>query len=523
MEPTFRGSMNWLHTWTGVVLGGLLFAIFWMGTLSVFDREIDRWMMPMTRLPMPATPISAEVLRPTIEDAAAARSPFWAALLATDRQPVIRVSWRAASGPVQRYLDPATGAALPDPGTWAGTRFIFPFHVDLHLHAWSVGRWIVGLAGMAMMILCVAGVVIHRKIFADLFTLRAQAKPHRLLLDLHNVTGVLGFPFHVVIALSGLIVFYTTFFPGTWRVAYQGDNQVFSSDTFDIYTRRRTGKPGSLASLDDMVAQAQRSWNGDAVRSLVVRHPGDAAAFVQVVRNADDGVVAAIDTASFDAASGVLLHQRVGTRPILTAQRFLTGLHWIQFRHWALRWLYFGLGLVGCVLIASGYMFWVESRRKRHQQLGLSGVRVVEGLAVGSVTGIIAATAAFFVVNRLLPLQATVFGIERFAAEIWTFYLVFLATFIHAWALSSRAWRDQCGVIAVLAVAAVLLNWLTTGDHLLFSLGRRHLWPVAGIDLALLVTACTAAVVARRLGSRGPVPAHLARAFPRKVSSGGAS
>ncbi len=41
MEPTFRASMGWLHTWAGVVLGGLLFAIFWMGTLSVFDREID--------------------------------------------------------------------------------------------------------------------------------------------------------------------------------------------------------------------------------------------------------------------------------------------------------------------------------------------------------------------------------------------------------------------------------------------------------------------------------------------------
>jgi uncharacterized iron-regulated membrane protein len=46
VEASFRASMNWLHTWLGVVLGGLLFAIFWMGTLSVFDREIDRWMAP---------------------------------------------------------------------------------------------------------------------------------------------------------------------------------------------------------------------------------------------------------------------------------------------------------------------------------------------------------------------------------------------------------------------------------------------------------------------------------------------
>ena len=46
--------MGWLHTWAGLVLGAILFAIFWMGTLSVFDREIDRWLMPETRLPAAA-------------------------------------------------------------------------------------------------------------------------------------------------------------------------------------------------------------------------------------------------------------------------------------------------------------------------------------------------------------------------------------------------------------------------------------------------------------------------------------
>ncbi len=70
METGFRASMNWLHTWAGVVLGGLLFAIFWMGTLSVFDREIDRWMAPMTRLPVTDKAFSLESLRPSYEAAA---------------------------------------------------------------------------------------------------------------------------------------------------------------------------------------------------------------------------------------------------------------------------------------------------------------------------------------------------------------------------------------------------------------------------------------------------------------------
>lgn len=518
MEPTFRGSMNWLHTWAGVVLGGLLFAIFWMGSLSVFDREIDRWMIPSTRLAPSSEPISFDALRPTIDEAVAARSAFWAALLPTARQPVIRVSWREANGPVVRYLDPASGASLPDPGSWAGTRFIFPFHFNLHLRAWNLGLWIVGLAGMAMMVLCVAGVIIHRKVFTEFFTFRADKNPRRLILDLHNATGVLGFPFHIAITLSGLIIFYTTYFPSGWQVPYRGSNQVFAKETFDLYSRPKGNKPGELASLDAMVAEASRLWNGDPPRSLVIRNPGDAAAVVQVDRTNEDGVVAALDTVSFDGTTGMLLHQRVGSAPVLTAQRFIVGFHWIQFRHWTLRWLYFGLGLVGCVLIASGYLFWLESRRKKHQQLGLRGVRLVEGLAVGSVTGIVIATLSFFVVNRLLPPGARLLGAERFELEIWAFYLVWAATFAHAWLRPNGAWLAQCRAIACLAVVAILLNWLTTGDHLGRSLLQPHLWPIAGMDLLLLFGAGLATLAAYRLGRRSAAASNIKAISPRGAS-----
>jgi hypothetical protein len=196
-------------------------------------------------------------------------------------------------------------------------------------------------------------------------------------------------------------------------------------------------------------------------------------------------------------------------------QRFISGLHFIQFQHWTLRWLYFGLGLTGCTLITTGYLFWLESRRKKHVRLGLLGVPVVEGLTIGSVTGILIATLSFFVVNRLLPLGVTFAGYDRAALEIWTFYLVWLATLAHAWLRPGRAWIEQCWCIAALAVAAVLLNWMTTGDHLIRSLSHRYLWPIAGMDLLLLAGALLTALTARKLQHRasatlGPhLPAHV--------------
>ena len=211
----------------------------------------------------------------------------------------------------------------------------------------------------------------------------------------------------------------------------------------------------------------------------------------------------------FDVGTGEVLHEHKA-QPMVHAQRFIAGLHFIQFEHWPLRWLYFVLGLSGCVLIATGYVYWLETRRKRHAAQGLLGTRIVGGLTVGAVSGIIIATLVFFVANRLLPLGITFAGQERAALEVWAFYLVWLASFVHAWARPSRAWREQCWTIASLAVLAVILNAVTTGDHLVRALTHRHLWPVAGMDFLLLTGAAIACLIALRLTRRGgtTVPAQ---------------
>jgi uncharacterized iron-regulated membrane protein len=502
--------MGWLHTWAGVVLGALLFAIFWMGTLSVFDREIDRWMMPATRLP-PVEPAPldtvARAIGPAVGDAAA-----WYLMLPTPREPAVRLVWRAPSGEfVARHLDPATGRLLPDAGTWAGTRFIFPFHFSLHLRVWSIGYWLVGLAGMAMLVLCVTGVIIHKQIFADFFTFRVRKRPRRVVLDLHTVVGVLGFPFHVAITLSGLVIFFAIYFPAVRDVAYDGERRAFNAEAYGSYTRPKAGEPATPASLDAMAGRASGEWKGGRPSFVRVWHPGDRNSYVEVRRSYGNDVTMNLDVVYFDAPSGEILSSST-SRPVMTAQRFISGIHFIQFEHWSLRWLYFGLGLAGCVLIATGFLFWLESRRRRHEKLGLAGVRIVEGLTVGGVTGIVAATLAFFVVNRLLPLGATWLGIERYALEIWAFFLVWLATFAHAWLRPSRAWIDQCWTIAALATVAVLLNWATTGHHLAASLAHRHLWPIAGMDLLLLAGAAVAAAAALGLQQR---PARPVAAPPR--------
>ena len=46
MKARFRDSMTWLHTWSGLVVGWVLFAVFLTGTLAFFQHEITDWMQP---------------------------------------------------------------------------------------------------------------------------------------------------------------------------------------------------------------------------------------------------------------------------------------------------------------------------------------------------------------------------------------------------------------------------------------------------------------------------------------------
>jgi len=495
MGATFRESMAWLHTWAGVVLGALLFGIFWTGSLSVFALEIDRWMSPETRLEANG-PTSFDRMLPIARELTAHSS--WSFRPATEREPTIKFFFQNEAGDFGvRYIDPDTSGLLVETGTLGGTGFIEPFHYGLHLEWNDFGYWLVGLASMAMLVLLASGIIIHRKLFVDFFTFRRQRKLPRSSLDLHNLSGVLGLPFNFVITLSGLTIFFQFYFPSLIYTAYGGDQENFAADVHVSYERPSTGEPSEMVSLDYLMGQAQGRWSDEVPFLVSVRHFGDANAYIELHRGRQNRISTSSDTLYYDLTSGNLLHAHV-SQPVFTAHRFIYGLHIVHFDHWPLRWLYFVLGLSGCVMIATGYIYWLETRRKRHTKLGLPGVRLVEGLTVGSVTGIVIATLAFFVANQLLPLGASFAGYERAALEVWAFYLVWLASFAHAWLRPGRAWREQCWAIAVLALLAAVLNWITTGDHLLKTVLEGY-WPVAGMDGLLLAGAGVAIYAARKL------------------------
>ncbi|MEY2933981.1 MAG: hypothetical protein RL033_4730 [Pseudomonadota bacterium] len=510
-SPSVSDLMSVLHTWAGMLLGAVLFAVFWMGTLTVFDREIDRWLMPATRVPVVAAPGSFDARAQQIRQLAPAQHNF-SLQPPNARVPVWQLRWEEQGETVLRQVDPRSGEVVAAAGTLGATGFFFPFHFSLHIEWQRVGIWLVGLAGMALLVLAITGVVIHGHFFREFFTFRAHKSLSRSSLDLHTTLGVLALPFQLLMPLTGLVIFFSIFFPGTWQAAYGGDRNAFNRDLFGGYQRPKANQPAELGSLDAMAREATRRWEGGTIGSVRVRNAGDTAAVVEMRQSSFQQVALQPDPIFFDGVTGQVLAQ-FQSQPVARVQRFLSGMHFLQFDRWALRWLYFLAGLSGCVLCVTGFLFWLESRRLQQERQGLASVRVVECLTIGSVTGLVLATFAFFVANRALPGAERQWGLPREQLELWVFYAVWLLAFGHAALRARRAWSEQCWGIAGLALTAVLLNWLTTGDHVLRALARG-VPAVAGVDALLLAGSLCAALVARRL--QRALPATEARALRRQ-------
>ena len=501
MRPDFRASMDWLHTWSGVILGGIMFVIFFMGTLSVFKDEIDQWMWPYARHigPMP------EVSLDQMYDAALAitgENPRRIVLFGpTDRAPIPSLLVRPENGGFTQYfLDPKTYDVTAELNSASASHFFYPMHYHLHMPS---GIWIVGGVSMFMLMALFSGVVIHRKIFVDFFTFRRGKKLPRVSLDLHNLTSVIALPFHIMITLTGILIFGSLYLQPSLEGIFPEHSEPRSHVQQTTQGYYHLPEPSGqtnlrVSSLDAMRIRAERYWGGQPFKESNIDNPHDENGIVRMraigkTRVSDDRM-----PIYFEADTGQILSE-LSITAAGQAQMFIVGMHEIHFDHLALRWLYFIGGIAGCIMIATGYIYWLESRRLKHARNGGYGVPVVEAVTIWGVMGVLTATAAYFVANRLLPQGMwSSLGISRIYWEVIIFYVVWLTAIPHGALRKKKAWFDQVVILTILCFIAPILNWVTTGDHLLRTIATGQ-WALVCVDLMLFTCAAVAAYAAIRL------------------------
>lgn len=509
MKQGFRQSMNWLHTWSGLLVGWVLYFIFVTGTAGYFDTEIDRWMQPERPLVAPIGLARALDIGLARLESQAPHAQSWTIYPpGMHSDPEIKLQWREAveggRGRSTRELIDGNGAAIKTRETGGG-QLLYQMHYRLHYLPAKTAYWIVGACAMFMLVAIVSGVITHKRIFKDFFTFR-PAKGQRSWLDAHNAVSVVALPFHLMITYSGLVFYMFTYMPLIVASAY-GVDEAGQQAFYDLVYRdlpgiEKTGVAGQRVSLHGVVAAAQRYWGQADILSVSVREPGDSNAQVVVSRRRSNPQSGA-DQLVFSGRDGTLLRT---AGPVRFAPRqandVLIGLHEGLFAGPLLRWLYFLAGLTGTVMIATGLVLWARKRAERRTDgESAHGLGLVQRLNVGTIVGLPLGIAAFFWANRLLPVDLP----YRAAWEAHALFAVWAAALVYGFMRpAGEAWIKLCAISAMAFVALPLLNALTTKRHLGVTWPHALAtgdWALAAFDLCMIAFGLVFAGLSWRLRS----------------------
>jgi uncharacterized iron-regulated membrane protein len=292
-----RHSMSWLHTWSGLVFGWVLYLMFVTGSLGYFDEEITRWMQPEIPIQEGSfdTPALLQKAEQRLQQVAPKADEIYIELPLA-RHPFFSLWWHNPEGPDAGWhnekLDPNNGNPVTVRDTGGG-EFLYRLHYRLHYMPVTLAHWITSFAALFMLVASITGIIIHRRFFKDFFTLR-RGKKLRFWRDTHNIFGVLPLPFHLMITYSGLmLLMFTTMLPipianvGTGPELRGLYDKIFK----EAPLREASGLPAINTSLLPVYQHAISSRNGkNAIGYLSVQNPGDQNSIIEVAITAERGI-----------------------------------------------------------------------------------------------------------------------------------------------------------------------------------------------------------------------------------------
>lgn len=531
-----RQAMAWLHTWSGLWISWLLFAIFLTGTLAVFDDPIGHWMTPEHALeeaahandpPLPKVTDRAHRLELALDFMAKEhpQADMWEIWPVQRPGHGLSAYWfQPGGGYGSADLDPLTGAIVKHAREVTQRETIGGHHfVDFHyeLHAGRIGVWIVGITTMIMLVALVSGVITHKRIFKDFFTFR-PAKGQRSWLDAHNAVAVLTLPFQFMIAYTGLAFFSDDYVPAPVVAQYGMENpkRAFLADWNDAGKPARSGQPLAIPALESFALRAEQAI-GQEIRAVVLDNPNDASMRVCMYGwNEDTELLTRISANTGRACYALATGEQVAVRlpgesdtgGAGLTRSVMSNLHMVGFGGTPMRWLYFFCGLAGTAMMGTGaIMFMVKRRQKSGGEFGAYTQRVYRVIAclnVAAIAGLSIACVGFLWANRLIPV-----GLEHRAGwEVRAFFGVWFLMLVHACLRAEkRAWIEQLALLAAMCLLLPVLNVLSTGDNLVAQVARGD-WESAGVELCSMAFGLLAAWGAWKVHKRKEKPLKKAAA-----------
>lgn len=346
-----------VHHWLGLGLGAFIVVASFTGSVLVIHHDVEKWLHPDRHVVAPpekgapAGPDAAEMVRSIAKLAPAGYRPLRIEPAGSPREADKYVFIGATTA--ERWsalVDPHRGNVL-----WHGAdqSLLTPWllHLHMHLHLGAIGYLIMGLAGLALTLLAVSGIILTRSRLRVLLRapIRLGQGRRAATADLHRWLGLVGIYFSFVLGVTG-VWFSILITPGQFK-----QSEAALPPPFEL---------GQLTAIAPALAAAQARWPDAEVARITLPWKPEVGLQVRMLHR-DAPVWRKFSHVDFDAATGALLRVRDAREatPGEKLRAILAPLHFGFYGATLTKWLYAIGGLVPGLLALSGTLIWWFRRR----------------------------------------------------------------------------------------------------------------------------------------------------------------
>lgn len=492
MNKAFLKNITEAHSWLGLIISGLLFIVFFAGSIALFRGEITQWsMQPHFKANQGESLPVSQILEIAIKDRNFDAKEHLTLVQPNKYMPYhqvyIDVEHEAGQEDHDALLiDPITGEIIGSPDDFYLANFIYKLHYDLNIPS---GSYLIGFVTLFFFFAIISGIFMHaRKLISNFFKYRAQKQKRSQLLDMHNVVGVMSLPFTIMYAISGLIFNLVIIYQIAFAVIlYKGDQQALLDDAgYQEIAPKWEDKAWENPKVDDILQNIKDKYNSTPSMIRFYNY-GDQSAVMQIRGEIHTEFAYRYETAiSVSNQEALYVKDKNNPNTLVKGLYVISRLHFGDYAGLDLRVLYFILGIGVCGLIITGNLLWIEKRSKQRNQ-SPKALAFVNNFTLWSTGGVVIATAVAFITERIVPITFSLRSDYMVYSFIATLILVACVLPFNS---DKKVFLGYLLKISgLLLLSTVVLDWVMFGTGIL-DLWQQGIKSVIATEIGLMLVAC---------------------------------